>query len=334
MRAIIFILLFNLSFDSISQSNRLFDDILQQMNQNTNKNYDTTVLVDHHFNELVFNDTSILRCVSIDGLSYEEGRSSFMRVQKKESKNYKKNAYIYDSRKNIYYENFVEYSNKMSEKPKLVNNYLMQKHRLSGQLILTFIPPMPLGYSSEVLTNSETVEDTTIKNQSFYVVKREVLIEYLRDKDKKKPSDHRIYVKSFSLINKKDFGVLHYQNDYFIASRDSSINFKKRYIDIYEKLGNHYYRKENYSIEPRYNLNHNFGYNSKGLYTIITKKTVPVVDFSSINSLEEIPFVPYEKFCQKVDKVSDESLKIYEKAKEFVNAPFPKFENLKKYWSE
>jgi hypothetical protein len=67
----------------------------------------------------------------------------------------------------------------MSSKPKVRNSYLQQKHRLFGGIIIEFTPPMPILYSSEVLTNSETVRDTIIKNQAYYVVERETLIEYL-----------------------------------------------------------------------------------------------------------------------------------------------------------
>lgn len=326
--------MFGLSFRGISQDIPLFDKVFEQTNLNLNKNYDTTVLVNHHFNELVFDETSILRHVYIDGISYEAGRVIFNRPLDGKNRNFKKNAYIYDLGKNIHYQNIREHTIAMSSRPQIANSYLQQKHGLYMGFYVKFTPPMPFLFSSEVLTNSETVTDTIVENKACYIVKRETLIEFVKNKDKKRPSDYRSYIRIYSIIDKNDFGTLYYQKDQFIANRDSSMKFKERYIDVYEKLGNHYYRKENYSIAPRYSSNHYFDYNNKDLYTIITRKTTPVIELSSVNDLEEISLASYTKICKKVDKVSDNGLKIYEKAKEFVNAPFPKFENLKKYWSE
>ena len=334
MRFFFLVIFFFLAFKGLSQDNPLFDQILQQTNQNLIKNYDTTVLVNHRFNELIFNYTSILRYVSIDGISYEAGRATRIISKQNDNKNYKRSAYIYDLDKNIHYQDVREHTISTSSKPQVINNYLRQKHGLFSGSIIKFVPPMDFLHSTEILTNKETVTDTIIENQACYVVERVILIEYLKNKGKLKASDFRTYAKTYSIINKNDNATLYYQRDNFLVNRDSSQKFKEIYIDVYKKMGNHYYRKENYSIAPRYIVGHPHDYNNKGLYTVIVRKTSLVSNPMELKGLDEIPVIAYEKFCDKIEKIPNEGFQLREEAKKFINEPFPKLEHLKKYWSE
>lgn len=332
MKLLIYIFLPFITILTKAQENPLFDEILRLKNQNLNLNYDTTVILNHKFKEIIFDKDEILYFVDIDGISYELGRYNPLRNIVIENRNYKKYALLYDSGKNIHYRDAIECNLLLNKSPKVTNNYLQQKHNNFAGASMKFTPPLNLFRSPEVLSNTEIVTDTVYNNQECYVMKRVALVEYLQEKEKKKPSDYRLYVKTFTIVNKSDYATVYYQFDNIIAYRDSSHIFKIRTVDKYEKINNKYYRSEGYNIIPRYMSNHKYGYNSKGLYTLMVRESKPFLNVDLVNSMEALPPEPYKKFCKKIDKVPDEGIKIYEEAKRFINEPLPSFGELEKYW--
>jgi N-acetylmuramoyl-L-alanine amidase len=297
MRLIICLSLLLLPVVTFAQQQK-YADIMNSVQKNIRKNYDTVICLRTDYNEFIYIDSTkeIMSVVHLDALS----RRSQVGLASK-YKNISEHLYsgsMYGNHKNYGYSSAFELFYGGNTYSYQVASYIMTMHTMntvksrtakSGKFSETQKNKEPPNTPCAIYTRLKTndvqyeVKDTVYNSiNCFLLIKRQNSMFTLDDvgkKDKKQREASNwdtCYETSITvnIVNKSNYAIL--LSDHQTSYRNTSNEIRTFYlISKYEKTGNYYYEKFHEFKYPRLFLGFQGGFNDRDLYTLIIKEAKP-----------------------------------------------------------